>query len=158
VKQEWINKEFQEFKNIDDKLMETETKYQQMKFALKSKDLKTNLVFEDNLFNEIKDSQVRAYRELYINMYLDLIEKLEADILRVEKFHKYLGKYAEYQNFGETIENIKARNINNNKLVAECEKNFMEIYASVNLIKDLDMEFKDEADRLDKDVREAKAK
>jgi hypothetical protein len=136
--------------------MDVETKFQQMKFALKSKNLKTNLVFEDNLFNEIKETHVRAYRELHINMYLDLIEKLEADILRIEKFHKYLIKYGEYQNFSETIENIKLKNVHNNKLVAECEKNFMEIYASVNMIKDLDIEYKEEADRLDKDVREAK--
>jgi hypothetical protein len=136
--------------------MDVEIKLQQMRFALKSKDLKTNLVFEDNLFNEIKDHHVKAYSEFHINMYLDLIEKLEYDILRIENFHRHLNKYAEYQDFGNTIENIKAKNILNNKLIAECEKNFMEVYASVNFIKDLDNEYKEEADRLDKDVKEAK--
>jgi hypothetical protein len=142
---DWCKTELLELAKVDTELNEINNTLIQMRFALKAKRYDRNIAFNDNKYNAINQSLIKCMELFYLDLCLDLINKLENDILKCQDFGIYLQNYSKIKKFEEAIQKMFEKNKLINYAISEMEEKILSLIDDIKEMnaynQELDEEF-----------------
>ena len=89
--------------NIQKKRKDVEIAYESTKIG-------KEYLFEDNLYKNIQENQLRSFNTQFLNHMLIINEQLENDILTIDEGIDHLDKHEVFMNYDALLGTIKEKN------------------------------------------------
>jgi hypothetical protein len=141
---DWAKTELTELAKMDIELNELNNTTIQMRFAWKAKLYDSNIAFNDNKYNAINSNLLRCNEHFYLDFVLDIINKLENDILLCQTFGVYLQKYSRIKKFEDVIRITSEKNRLINFAISEMEEKILMLIADIREINIYSIELDEE--------------
>ena len=131
---DFIKNETDQIKVLNDTLFDIQKKRKDVEIAYESTKIGKEYLFEDNLYKNIQENQLRSFNTQFLNNMLIINEQLENDILTIEEGIDHLNKHEEFMNYDELLETIKEKNKQVREKINEVDSKFAEMYDDLNEI------------------------
>ena len=131
---DFIKNEADQIKVLNDTLFDIQKKRKDVEIAYESTKIGKEYLFEDNLYKNIQENQLRSFNTQFLNNMLIINEQLENDILTIDEGIDHLDKHEEFMNYDEFLETIKEKNRQVRERINEVDSKFAEMYDDLNTI------------------------
>ena len=129
---DFIKNETDQIKVLNDTLFEIQKKRKDVEIAYESTKIGKEYLFEDNLYKNIQENQLRTFNTQFLNHMLIINEQLENDILTIDEGIDHLNKHEEFMNYDELLETIQEKNRQVRERINEIDSKFAEMYDDLN--------------------------
>jgi hypothetical protein len=141
---DWCKTELAELAKIDIEFNEVNNTLHQMRFALKAKRYDSNIAFNDNKYNAVDYNLIKCMEHYYLDFLLDIISRLEEDILMIQSFGVFLQNYSRFKKFEEAIRTISDKNRHINLAISQMEEKILLLIQDIREINVYNVELDDE--------------
>ena len=129
---DFIKNEADQIKVLNDTMFDIQKKRKDVEIEYESNKIGKEYLFEDNLYKNIQENQLRSFNTQFLNNMLIINEQLENDILTIDEGIDHLDKHEVFMNYDALLETIKEKNQQVRERINEIDSKFAEMYDDLN--------------------------